>query len=481
MNMLNPSIEEIRFTTERQQFDRKSPRIDAPSIATSIIAFANADGGLIAVGVEDDGEITGIDAFTKNINESLRASFDFCKPSAQVATETIDCIDTNGHPNRILLVRVPRSGQLHTNHKDEVFLRVGGKSKKLDFAERIQLMLAKGECRYEDQPVFRSSIEDIDLGFVAQYCKKIGYSRSADEYIRENKDFVLRTDGREEMSGAAILLFGKDPQRFFKRASARFIRYEGTEPRVGTKMNVVKDRIFTGRILDLVRQTVDFVRSQIRERAYLGSDGIFVTVPEYPEFVLTELIVNAVAHRDYSIKGTDIQIKMFDDHLTVESPGVLPGVVRLNNMRHMHFSRNPKIAEFLRAYEYVREFGEGVDRMCAEMEAADLPLPEFKVDGFMLEATIKNAKWVAAQEASTDQGTGQETIGERIVAFCAAPKTKAEIMAFLGYRHRGSFTAAHLLPLLKAGRLRMTLPDQPTNRNQMYVATEAQGRAPLPD
>jgi ATP-dependent DNA helicase RecG len=113
-------------------------------------------------------------------------------------------------------------------------------------------------------------------------------------------------------------------------------------------------------------------------------------VPEYPEFTWKELIVNAVAHRDYSIKGTDIQIKMFDDRITVESPGSLPGIVRLNNIRTVHFSRNPKIAEYLHEYEYVQEFGEGVDRMFNEMQKAGLPAPEYKDSSFMLNATIRN-------------------------------------------------------------------------------------------
>ena len=109
-----------------------------------------------------------------------------------------------------------------------------------------------------------------------------------------------------------------------------------------TEMNVIKDETFNGRILDVVRQALDFVGSQIKERTRLGNDGRFVTTPEYPEFAWKESIVNAIAHRDYSIKGTDIQIKMFDDRITVESPGSLPGIVRLNNLRTVHFSRNPK-------------------------------------------------------------------------------------------------------------------------------------------
>ena len=112
--------------------------------------------------------------------------------------------------------------------------------------------------------------------------------------------------------------FGRNPKRFFPRARIRFVRYEGTEAKVGAEMNVIKDVVFEGRILQVTEKALEFVRGQIKERTYLGADTRFVTEPEYPEFAWKELIVNAVAHRDYSIKGTDIQIKMFDDRLTVE-------------------------------------------------------------------------------------------------------------------------------------------------------------------
>ena len=85
---------------------------------------------------------------------------------------------------------------------------------------------------------------------------------------------------------------------------------------------------------------------------------------------------------------------------------MLPGLVRPNNMREMHFSRNPKIIEFLHVYEYVKEFGEGVDRMYREMKDAGLPDPEYHVSSFMLCATLKNQKWVATHQQA-EQVRGQ--------------------------------------------------------------------------
>jgi ATP-dependent DNA helicase RecG len=100
------------------------------------------------------------------------------------------------------------------------------------------------------------------------------------------------------------------------------------------------------------------------------------------------MVVNAVCHRDYSIKGTEIQIKMFDDRLVMETPGKLPGIVRTDNIRHTHFSRNPKIAEYLKAYNYVKEFGEGVDRMCRELASLGTPEPQYTQVSFIIKTTI---------------------------------------------------------------------------------------------
>lgn len=480
MALTHMTIKEMCIATEKQLFDRKSAKIESVVIAISMIAMANADGGLLAVGIEDNGEITGIDDYTKNINEILRAPFDFCRPSIMIETETIECIDSKGDHNHILLIRIPQSSELHANHRDEVFLRVGDKSKKLSFDERLQLMYAKGARYYENEPVYGSALDDIDMTAVAEYCNKIGYSKSSEEYIRQNKKFIVDVNGRQEMSGAAILLFGKNPQLFFERARVRFIRYEGTEAKVGADMNVVKDKIFEGRILELLEKTIEFVRSQIKEHTYLGPDARFVTEPEYPEFVWKEIIINAIAHRDYSIKGTDIQIKMFDDHITVESPGTLPGIVRLNNMREIHFSRNPKIAEFLHEYEYVREFGEGIDRMYLEMKQAGLPEPEYRTEAFMVYATIRNEKYVKNMQEKGVDNTQEDTqvntqvntqvdTQDKILEFCKEPKSKSEITAFLGFKNSKGVAKNHLKPLLEAGKLVMTIPDKPNSKNQKYV------------
>ena len=388
------TIEEILAKDEKQIFDRKSIHIKPADLSDTLCAFANADGGTVAIGISDKHRrIEGVDYYVEQLNDLLRTPIDFCNPTIPVTTEMVECINCEGKPDHVLLMHIEASPLFHANQADDAFIRVGDKSKKLNFEDRMALMYAKGVRYYEDEPVADASIEDLDLDFVRDYCKKIGYSKSPEEYLRENKKYITEKDGKENVSVAAILLFGKNPQNFFPRAFIRFIRYDGTEAKVGKDMNVIKDVIFEGRILDQVEKAVDFIKIQMKEKTYLGHDGIFVTEEEYSEFVRTEIVVNAAAHRDYGIKGTDIQIKMFDDRLEVDSPGTFAGMVKKENIRYTHFSRNPKIAAFLKDYGYVKEYGEGVDRMCRELEAIGLPDPVFNNSTFILKTTVMSASY----------------------------------------------------------------------------------------
>ena len=480
--------------------DRKSARIKPADLATPIVAMANADGGFLIIGVEDDGTITGVDE--KNLNEYLRVPLDFCIPSVEVKSKVLDVIDKDGKPNHILRMQIMQSTQVVANQADDVFLRVGDKSKKLNFDQRLQLVYAKGVKYFEDQPVSGATIDDIDLEYVKSYCEKIGYTKgNAEHYLRHNKDFIITANkdvagsadsengknSEDRISAAAILLFAHNPQRFFPRARIRFVRYEGNKAEVGNRMNVIKDISFDGKIIDQVKLAIEFVRTQIREYTKLGEGAVFKTIPEYPEFCWTELIVNAVAHRDYSIKGTDIQVKMFDDHITVESPGILPGLVKVDNIREIHFSRNPKIVELLVEYDLVKEFGEGVDRIYRDMADAGLPEPVYKQNEFMLYATLKNnldlttsltTNLTTSGEVLSGQVENDEQITnsdddkiKSLLEYCKAePHSAKEIQEFLNIKSRRYVREKLLQPLLDAGKLHRMIPDKPNSPKQKYYA-----------
>ena len=298
-------MQEITTRKEDQTFDCKSIQIDPKALAITIVAFANADGGTIAIGVSDKTrKIEGVDQHTEKLNELLRVPLDFCNPSVPITSDLLPCTDQVGSDNHILLMYIPASSELHANQADEAYMRVGDKSRKLSFEERIQLMYDKGERYYEDTAVYGATVDDIDMAAVERYKDLIGYTKSAKQYLQENNRFLTtNAKGEEQVSVASILLFGKYPQKFFPRGRTRFIRYKGTEERVGAEMNVIKDVTFEGTILDQVKATIAYLETQVEEHTFLGQHGQFVTNRDYPKFVIQEMVVNACCHRAYNIKG----------------------------------------------------------------------------------------------------------------------------------------------------------------------------------
>lgn len=143
-------------------------------------------------------------------------------------------------------------------------------------------------------------------------------------------------------------------------------------------MNVVKDVTFDKALPTTIREARSFINTQLRDFTFLGSDGRFVTLPEYPEFAWFEGMVNAIVHRRYDNQGDHIRIKMFDDRLEIYSPGALPASVTLENIKEERYSRNPKLAAALTQYKWVRESNEGVGRIFQEMHDYFLDDPVYE-------------------------------------------------------------------------------------------------------
>lgn len=489
---MNMTVEDILSRKEGQTFDCKSFAIDPKGLAVAVVAMANADGGEIAVGVTDrKREIEGVMSSEQHLNELLRVPYDYCNPTVRASFDLIDCINRNGEADKILLLHIVPGSDLHATQNDECYLRVGDKSRKLTFMERVQLMYDKGVQSFEDTAVVGASTDDIDMDAVRNYMDVLGYGKSEMEFLTENHDYITGDVPDLKISAAAILLFGKNPQRFFPRARIRFIKYRGTEEKTGAQMNVVKDITIEGTILNKIRRMIELLDLQIDEPTYLGHDGRFVTQRQYPHFVLQELTVNSQAHRDYSIRGTEIQVKMFDDRLVFESPGTLPGNVRPDNIRHTHFSRNPHIAQFLKAYKYVKEFGEGVDRMSREMEDANMLPPVYQSFGFILKVTARACPagntdyWIAGEpevnptSAPTSNPTSapasnptSKAVLRLIMIMPSDYIDRKGLMELCGLKDRKSFMEVYLQPALNDGVVEMLYPDSPRAPRQKYRLTE---------
>jgi ATP-dependent DNA helicase RecG len=385
----NPTIDEILREPEGQFFDFKSARIDPRDLANHFVAFANADGGFLVIGIEKDGAVTGINDYQTKINSFLQAAWDYCAPPVTIVHKLVDCVTHRGNPDKVLLIEVYQSEKLHANSKDEVYLRIGDQSRQLSFDERMQLAYDRGEASWENVLVPEFELEELDMEVLGRYRSLIGTTLAAHQLLLARR-LAKQKDNKLILNRAGVLLFAKNPCFWFPRADFRFLRYEGTVAETGPRMNLVKDIRLELPLSKLLDEAFRIVAGQLREFTRLVKGGKFETTPEYPEFAWQEAISNAVIHRAYSITGTDIQMKMFDDRLEVESPGKLPGLVRLHNMRQIHFSRNPLITRVMTEMKYMRELGEGVDRMIREMEKMGLEMPVFEEYAFMLRVTLRN-------------------------------------------------------------------------------------------
>ncbi len=226
----------------------------------------------------------------------------------------------------------------------------------------------------------------MDREVLARYKAILGTDAS-DEQVLRARHFMR--DGRLTVAG--LLLFGECPAAFLPQARVRVLRFDGVKMETGERLNSTKDVTFDGPIPKVVDGAFSLISGMLREFQFLGSDGRFQTVPEYPEFAWFEGLVNAVTHRDYAYAGDYIRVSMYDDRLEILSPGRLPNTVTLDNMRETRYSRNPRIARTLVEFGWVRELNEGVKRIYTEMQKLLLNDPIFsEPNGSKVQLTLEN-------------------------------------------------------------------------------------------
>ena len=467
----------VLFSTlkENQYFDRKSARKDDREIAKHISAFANAAGGKLVVGIEDNGEVTG---FRRNgardIENFERAALATCTPTPIVHRERISVVNSSGEDDLVLVLDIePSTSHSVARMSDgDVFLRQNDKSVKLNREQVIALEFDKGQRIFEDELVKDSSIDDVDHEVLDRYKEILG-TEVSDEQVLRSRRFMR--DGKLTVAGA--LLFAQDPSVMMPQARVRIVRYAGVQMETGERLNITKERCFCGPLPKVIQGAYELISSMLREFQFLGPDGKFQTVPEYPEFAWFEGLVNAVTHRDYSFRGDYIRISMFDDRMEIISPGALPNIVTLDNMRTTRYSRNPRIARTLVEFGWVRELNEGVQRIYTEMQNSLLGDPVYSEPGkTKVQLTLENnivARTVRRSEALEDKMSSEaiaslseyELAAIRL-AFANGKVTARELAAHIGRDRR---TANRVLSkLIEDGGLLEWHGSSPTDPRQFY-------------
>jgi ATP-dependent DNA helicase RecG len=360
---------------------------DKDKVAQQLSAFANGStaGGLLVLGVENTGEIVGVDE----------------RAADRLLPDLADCIDACRLESRrvqfegktVLLFFVPYSpDKVICISKGAAYFRRGATTAKLSDAEIRELRFSRREGSFEDLPAAPWKPELIDKALLESYLdarrRKNGLTLdlSVEEALR-SRSLLVETQHGLMLTNAGVLAFARNPFAILPGARLHLLRFDGTDEKFGTERNVTKDRWFEGPIPQIVASAREFIRTLVREFDYLGPNGKFITEPEYPEPAWDEAIVNALVHRSYSLSNAAVSVRIFDDRMEIESPGGFPGPAR---ERESH-PRNPHLMDALRYFDLVRLTREGTRRMAEEMRKLELPPPEFsEPTGFSVLVVLRN-------------------------------------------------------------------------------------------
>ncbi len=373
-----PTPEEVRAWLAQGQGETiafasasSSPR----KLAETLVALANAHGGVLLIGAAGRGPMTRAEASPGLRNpaearERALAAALMVDPPLILPLPTVVVVD--GRP--LCVVTVPPGLPHVYSLKGQFLTRMGAHNRPLTAAELRHLLLDRGEAGFEARPVVGATLADLDMDAIAQYARQLEAFAVEDlnDVLLARGCAVRQEDGTLIPTYAGILLFGRRPQQFVRSAEIIAVRYAGPD-----MADVFVREDIHGPLVEQIRRAEAFVAANMRR-------GMRITGlareerTEYPLPVVREAIVNAVAHRDYGIRGDSIRVLMFSDRMEVYSPGRLPGHVTLENLVEERFSRNEAIVQVLSDMGFIERLGYGIDRMIRAMEQEGLPPPRFE-------------------------------------------------------------------------------------------------------
>ena len=375
--MLKTELVEIIHNGENSGVEFKRDDVHADSLAKEITAFLNLEGGYILLGIEDDSTVSGL---TRDSSEAEEWVMNICRDNIQPAIipfwevlrwdeqKTIGIIELSADsPDKPYKAR--RGSAWMT------FVRVGSTSREATREEEARLYQASHMMRYDIRPVSRTGLEQLDRPRIENYFRDVlsqGVPSSEDDEswteILLNTDLLIEEGDRIMASAGGLLLLGEKPNRYLPQAGITATAYKGLEKEYAT----VDEEIIRGPLVSIlskrgrtvkkgvIDQAVDFVSRNMGSTAWLEG-GRRRRKKAYPIEAVRETIVNAVAHRDYTITVTDIEISLYEDRLEVISPGRLPNGVTVQKMKQGYrAARNELLKEILRDYGYVEHRGMGV-------------------------------------------------------------------------------------------------------------------------
>ena len=363
---------EILAGGENSGVEFKRDDLTTQDLAKELVAFSNLEGGIVLLGVEDDGSVSGL--IRPNLEEWIMSVCrDKIRPAVVPFFEVVPNVKDD---NDVAIVRVTRGYDVHAlwHHNTYKYLmRVGTQSREASQEELARLFQRRGTVRAELNPVSGATQADLDRRRLRSYFGNVRQQDvPADEDDQAWQLLLFNTEimTEEGVSVGGMLLFGKTPNRFLPHAGIDAVAYSGIEQdydaqeRTALRGPMAPLLDDTGDIVEngLVEQALDFVQRNTPV-VVAAQGGRRVERPAYPRDALREGIVNALIHRDYLLTSTDVELALYSDRLEIVSPGRPPNGITPDRMRSgTRAARNQLLKDMMRDYRYLEHMGMGIPR-----------------------------------------------------------------------------------------------------------------------
>ena len=343
-----------------------------------ICGFANAQGGTLYIGINDKGDVVGVEQ-AKQLMEKL--------PNQCIMTMGI-APDVNLHEeqDRQYISLSVKPSELAIAYKGKYYFRSGTTLQELTGAALSDFLLSKMNLTWDSMPVQDATLDDIDEDAIRYFVQRgIGCGRltakASAQTPRQILDHLNLIDKQGRLRMAAILLFGKNPQQFVFGAVFRIGRFK-------TNTDLLFQDEVKGNIIEMADEVMDYLRGKYLYAPVHYEGMQRVEELEVPETALRELLYNAIVHRDY--RGAHTQMKVYDDKIRLWNDGILPEGYNLQSLieEHSSYARNKLIANAFYIAGFIENWGRGIEKVQEEFAAANLPIPTFETNSGGVLVTI---------------------------------------------------------------------------------------------
>lgn len=393
-----------RRPTENRPAIFLPPSARDETIAEALVALANAKGGDVFFGISKSGKPQKFPNPAATRDRVLRVAL-LCDPPLIIPAPKIEHHD--GHP--VVVIHIPPDLPHVYNFDGRYLIYQNDEIVPLRGEALRSLIFARGESSFDGRVTPEAGRDALNWDAVRAYVAAVDALRhlSPEEALLK-RGCLKDENGVLRPTNAGILLFGRDPQQFFPQAEITVARYTGIQ-----MSDTFLRADIRGTLPEQARRAEAFIRENIAHSVEMNDHMQRAETSLYPLSAVREVIINALAHRDYSIRGDSIRLLLFANRLECYSPGRLPGHITIQNILEERFSRNAIIVQVLYDMGFIERLGYGIDRIVRSMAENGMPEPVFSETTAGFNITLHSRQPAGGQSVQSVRAWLEQGLNER--------------------------------------------------------------------